>query len=464
MAAKEQIWPIAPGELPRDGRLTAELQQYNPRLVLLSGATINRAGGLIRPALVSDARREAIWWRFPGANGYIDLGTEYLVAHNAHTLISVHECSALTANFGLLTSYQTAVATRMSLFYSSDASYSDISVGEAGGGGTAANRQRFTLATGQTRTSQRHSMVMRRAGDGQHAMWINGVRLTASNGNSFASPTGNSVIGNASPGSLANDWQGRIFAFVLLDGLLPDDLAQSISAQPAAMFDRPSIWDPGSAGGGVDLVVPEAAHAHAADSLTLTTATTLAVADALHSHAADALTLQAGAVLVVSDGAHGHTADALALSTQAALAVADATHGHFADGVVLSVAGATNLTLADATHAHTVDGLTLTAASVLTIQEALHAHAADSITLDAGAGPVLLLADGLHAHTSDGMALTVAAWLVVSEARHLHGADNVFLTFGDASIDPATIRRVARSQALSRLARSPATARSTNGL
>jgi hypothetical protein len=86
---------------------------------------------------------------------------------------------------------------------------------------------------------------------------------------------------------------------------------------------------------------------------------------------------------------------------------------------------------------------------------------------------VLLLADGLHAHTADGLTLTVQAWLVVAEARHVHRADNVVLTFGGASIDPATILRVARSPALSRLARSPtidrqarspALARSTNGL
>jgi hypothetical protein len=199
---------------------------------------------------VNDAVRIGDTVEFPGANGYVDLGSDFLVNHDSHTLISVHECDALTANFGLLTSYQTALTPRMSLFYSSDASYSDISVGEAGGGGTAANRQRFTLATGQTRTGQRHSMVMRRAGDGQHAMWINGVLLTASNGNSFASPTGNSVIGNSSPGSLANDWNGRVWMFVLCNGLLSDAHAFEISNNPGLLFEPQRLLFPLTVGGG----------------------------------------------------------------------------------------------------------------------------------------------------------------------------------------------------------------------
>ena len=187
-------------------------------------------------------------------------------------------------------------------------------------------------------------------------------------------------------------------------------------------------------GGSVSLIVADATHAHAADSLTLTAASALAVADATHSHAADNITLSvAGATnLTVADALHGHAADALALTSAHALIVADATHGH------------------------TVDGLTLTAASVLAIQEALHAHAADNVTLDASGAVNLLLADGLHAHTVDGVALTVAAWLTVADALHGHAADNVVLTFGGVAAEPLaryTIAAKARRLTITAVAR-----------
>lgn len=153
-----------------------------------------------------------------------------------------------------------------------------------------------------------------------------------------------------------------------------------------------------------------------------------------------------GVSLVVADAAHAHAADAIILTSETALAIADAQHAHTADNVVLGVTGATSLAVADATHAHTVDGLTLTSASVLAVQDALHAHAADSVSLNTAAalvvadashghaadnvtlttgGASLLLADSLHAHTADGVALTVSAYLVVSDALHGHLADVV---------------------------------------
>lgn len=91
-------------------------------------------------------------------------------------------------------------------------------------------------------------------------------------------------------------------------------------------------------GGATDLVIQDATHAHAADSLTLTLDTTLAIADALHAHTADNLTLSvSGATdLVIQDALHGHTADSLALTLgYVDLAIADALHGHAADNITL---------------------------------------------------------------------------------------------------------------------------------
>jgi hypothetical protein len=424
MPAQDQVWPIAPGELPRDGRLTADLQQYNPRLVLLSGATINRAGGLIRPSLANDARREAAWWRFPGANGYIDLGAEYLVAHNAHTLISVHECSALTAGFGLLTSYQTAVATRISLFYSSDASYSDISVGEVGGGGTSANRQRFTMASGQTRTGQRHSMVMRRAGDGQHAMWINGQRLTASNGSSFASPTGNSVIGNASPGSLANDWQGRVFAFVLLDGLVPDDLAQAISAQPAAMLEPVRIFVPGGAGGST--------------GRTLTTSLSAAIQQAhaltagLSSAVQSTATVSASANLAVQ-AATAATAGLNAAVQQARTAVTGLD-------VAVRTTGAQNTALSAALQL----ARSATAALELAVQAQVSATASVNLQVQAGSTVSTSVSLQVQAGNSASVSLSMA---VLQQALSTVGLNLAVLNTGTSTVGLSAALQAARNAA-----------------
>lgn len=202
---------------------------------------------------------------------------------------------------------------------------------------------------------------------------------------------------------------------------------------------------------GTALVVAEATHAHAADAPTLSVQSALTVADATHAHTADAPVLTAQSALAVADASHGHAADAVTLTTASALAVADAIHGHAADNVVLSVAGATNLTVAEAVHAHAVEALALTSAHALIVADATHGHAVDGLTLTAAsvlaiqealhahaadgitlyAGDSLLIADALHAHTSDGVALTVAAWLVVADSLHGHAIDNVVLVDGN---------------------------------
>lgn len=94
-------------------------------------------------------------------------------------------------------------------------------------------------------------------------------------------------------------------------------------------------------GGSVSLVIADALHAHAADSVTLTTESVLSVDDATHGHAADNLTLTVslgGITLVIQDATHAQIADALTLTTDSLLAVADAFHGHTADNITFAEA------------------------------------------------------------------------------------------------------------------------------
>jgi hypothetical protein len=108
----------------------------------------------------------------------------------------------------------------------------------------------------------------------------------------------------------------------------------------------------------INLVVADAAHAHAADNLTLTQAHTLAIAEAVHAHAADNVVLSVAGTLAIAEALHAHTADNLTLAI-----------------------GGTTLAIAEALHAHAADNLALTQLHILVISDTLHAHLADTLTL-----------------------------------------------------------------------------------
>jgi len=86
---------------------------------------------------------------------------------------------------------------------------------------------------------------------------------------------------------------------------------------------------------GATLLVQDASHAHAADSLTLTQVHSLSVADALHAHAADSPALTQVHLLVLQDALHAHTADGLLLTETHQLVIQEASHSHVADSLVL---------------------------------------------------------------------------------------------------------------------------------
>jgi hypothetical protein len=146
---------------------------------------------------------------------------------------------------------------------------------------------------------------------------------------------------------------------------LPESRAREIIANPSQLFAPAAPLAGGyvAAGGGsaTDLTIQDAAHAHASDSLTLSTDSFLAAQDAAHAHAADNVTLSisSGTDLVVQDAAHAHAADNLALTLDTHLSVADAAHSHTAENLDLTVTGSSDLTIQDATHAHSADNVDL---------------------------------------------------------------------------------------------------------
>ncbi len=160
-----------------------------------------------------------------------------------------------------------------------------------------------------------------------------------------------------------------------------------LSADGGSTWSTPVAFGTDNAGSGgwqdTNLAPADAAHAHSADNLTLTTGSALAVADAAHGHAADNITLNIGGItLSIADASHAHTADAQVLTAASVLAVADALHGHAADNLTLVASGAPTLTVAEASHAHAADSLLLTATAALVIADALQAHVADNVVLD----------------------------------------------------------------------------------
>ena len=136
--------------------------------------------------------------------------------------------------------------------------------------------------------------------------------------------------------------------------------------------------------GGASLTIQDAVHAHAADSIGLTTRWLLNVADALHAHAAESP----------------------AVSTALLLAIADAAHAHVADNLTVDPSNAIHLLVSDALHAHADDGVTLTTASTLQIVDALHAHLADAVVLDLN-NATLIIATAQHAHMADVVLLAL---------------------------------------------------------
>jgi len=135
----------------------------------------------------------------------------------------------------------------------------------------------------------------------------------------------------------------------------------------------------------IDLFVQDAAHAHAADNITITqfVPTVLVVQDAAHAHVADNTVLTQITVtnLVVADALHAHTAANIAVGVD--IAVQAATHAHVADNVAVGV----SLVVAAASHTSVSDNVTITYITSTTLVVDNGAHAVTS-GYGSGAAPI----------------------------------------------------------------------------
>lgn len=277
---------------------------------------------------------------------------------------------------------------------------------------------------------------------------------TAFNANSTAGSCTDSAqpvwIGRRYDGATQLD--GRIYYVALWNRELSEVEIGSLTDNPWQLFrpiQRPFFFGMGAGGGAVALVPSASSHAHTAENVVLTSNTALTVADAAHAQAADNLTLNTTAsvdltvanashaqsaenvalsidvALTVQNAAHAHTAESVVVGAVETLTVANAAHAHSAENVTLTVGGI-GLTVADAQHAQDADNLALTSVSSLAVQNAQHSHIADTLPL--GIGLSLVTASATHAHSADNLSFTLSFGMQVDNASHAQTAANAVLS------------------------------------
>jgi hypothetical protein len=187
-----------------------------------NGAIFNRGGKFV----------------FPGTNSYIDLGSGNLdVTHGAHTIVTVAKATSANA-FMMLCGYQTKTSV-MSVFFSTDSTYRDISIASATGSVSGA---RFTLDGGVV--GPRHHLVIRRSSSADasssYDAWGNGVRLAKSSSNNHVARSGNNTLGQLSPSALTFDFVGEVELFAIFDSVLSDSECCDLSENPWQILKRRS--------------------------------------------------------------------------------------------------------------------------------------------------------------------------------------------------------------------------------
>jgi hypothetical protein len=173
--------------------------------------------------------------------------------------------------------------------------------------------------------------------------------------------------------------------------------------------------------GAIDLVVQDAAHAHAAGSVVLAQVHELAVNSAAHSHSATSITLAQVHALVVQDSTHAHLIVGPALTQVHELVVVDGTHQHAAESVTLAII----LGVADTTHEHAANSVSLTQTHLLIVSDVNHGHEAENVNVSVTIA--LETQDATHAHVADNVTLVQAHSLLIAGSAHNHVVDSVLL-------------------------------------
>lgn len=244
-------WDSQPQEV---AEVAPEYLQYDPKIVLLPAAFYKNLGrGSNSPSAANDVTVRAGSFRFPGVNGYIDLGSDTNTPIGSYTILAVSRLDSFPSAYPALVSF-TTTSTKQICFYSNDANYLDLCVGSFSA--LSSEAARFSLSGTGPVLGTRRNLVVRRSSasalTSSFTAWANGTALTRSSpGAGFgADPGGNSAIGQNSSTSTTNDFVGDLWLFALFNKALPDQVCQELSANPWQLFAPQSIWVPVNTGGG----------------------------------------------------------------------------------------------------------------------------------------------------------------------------------------------------------------------
>ena len=235
LAQPQYAAPVAP-----------EFQAYNPKIAILPASGVNLATGKA-VTLVNDVKRRNGNFYFPGADGYIDLGSTAYPTAGELSLIVVSKLDSFINQFPCIFGMQTSEGSQFEMFYSNFSSaYSDISIGTVSPGGSYnASLAQFGSVTGTW-----HKFVYTQSGMASPNLWCNGIKLTLPGaGSGVGSFTGNATLGQQGSTSTSIDFAGEIAGFALCQKKFPDALAQRLSENPWQFFQASPkrIWVAGGA-------------------------------------------------------------------------------------------------------------------------------------------------------------------------------------------------------------------------
>jgi hypothetical protein len=309
-------------------QIAAEFLPYNPRIVALPCTGTNGIDGTVFQA-VSGATR-GINYQFNGLGGYYDMGSAASVPRAAYTFMLVSRAAAFPNQYMAPVGIQTDEGTGAMAIYSTNATYSDITIGQEGIG------EAFVLTALGPVLGTWHNLVYTRNGRyAQGNLFCNGQRVTRKGTASLGALSGNSALGQASPTLTSYPFNGDIALFVLFSGILPDALAQTLSANPWAVLAATAdeIW----IGGGSGVALASNALASAAGSAALSVAIPIIGASAASTTGQGTLSV---ALPLAAAGAASVVGSAT-LNTNQALASSAAanTTGQGTLGVAQAIAG-----------------------------------------------------------------------------------------------------------------------------
>lgn len=229
-------------------------------------------------------------------------------------------------------------------------------------------------------------------------------------------------------------------------------------------------WEYAAGGGGQTVAIGQSSETDTAQAVTATVSSITAIGQASETDAAQALAARLSRAIgqaFETDTAHAlaaaqrkalgqaaETDTAQAFATVQRKAVGQAIETDSAQPIAYSAPGTIGQVL------ETDAAQPIVAKQARAIGQASETGFAQPIT----AGTGIAVAIGMALEIDTAGAFVAPLLVAIGQALEVDAARAMTSIGGDVSIDPATIRRVARSPALARLARSPAMVRSTNGL